>query len=406
MISHQINRSLTVNKLDLRNQNIKNYFMLSKSQLTSLLLLLVAVGSFLQSCSNSDAREEEGSTASESAPAVEAFTLERGNISSSIQIPGELIAFQQVDLYAKINSFVKKLNVDVGSEVKAGQLLVTLEAPEINAQLSGAESRLKSQEAVYLASKARYDRLLKTSETPGTISQNDLDQAFAKQQSDLAQWDASKAAYREIVDTRNYLEIRAPFEGVITSRNVSTGAYVGPSGRGSEMPIFTLQEQSHLRLVVSVPESYVGYINNESEVNFTVRAFPNQQFKAKVARLAGALDAKLRAQRTEMDVMNEDKKLLPGMVAEVSIPLNSNGESFVVPASAVLNSTEGVFLIKVENNQTQWVPVTKGRSDGNKTEIFGELSENDTFITHASEEIRNAAPIENVRLDSTDDIGE
>jgi len=101
-------------------------------------------------------------------------------LSTTLQIPGELLAFQQVDLYAKENSFVKKLFVDVGSEVKAGQLLATMEAPELNSLESAAQSRLKSQEAIYIASKSNYDRLLETSKTPGTISQNDLDRRWQK----------------------------------------------------------------------------------------------------------------------------------------------------------------------------------------------------------------------------------
>src|SRR5438270_483204 len=137
-----------------------------------------------QGCNSSDG---EPSNKIAAAPAAtEVITLQKGRLSSSLQIPGELIAFQQVDLYAKENSFIKKLYVDVGSEVTTGQLLAAMEAPELNSQLAAAESRLKSQEALYIASKTNYDRLYETSKTPGTISQNDLDQAIAKKNSDFA----------------------------------------------------------------------------------------------------------------------------------------------------------------------------------------------------------------------------
>lgn len=298
------------------------------------------------------------------------------------------MAFQHVDIYAKVSSFVKKLYVDVGSEVKEGQLLATMEAPELESQMNGAESRLKSQEAVYQASKATYTRLLETSKTPGTISQNDLDVALGKQNSDLAQFQAAQAAYREVVETRNYLEIRAPFSGVISARNVSAGAYVGPTGRGSDLPLFTLQEQRKLRLVVSVPEAYTSYLKKGGEVNFTARSLPNQVFKAQVSRLAGALDTRLRAQRTEMDVMNDNKALLPGMVAEVAIPLSDGVNNFIVPDNAVLNSTQGVYVIKVVNNKAIWLPVKLGRTADGKSEVFGELTERDTLLRDVSEEIR------------------
>jgi multidrug efflux pump subunit AcrA (membrane-fusion protein) len=115
--------------------------------------------------------------------------------------------------------------------------------------------------------------------------------------------------------------------------------------------MFTLQEQRKLRLVISVPEAYSSYLTQKNQVSFTVRALPNQQFKAEVKRLAGALDSRLHSQRIEMDVMNNDKKLLPGMVAEVNLPLPANDSTFIVPKSAVVNSTESVFVIRVTNNK-------------------------------------------------------
>lgn len=351
----------------------------------------------LQACNSSHANNEAKAVA---APApVAAIRLQEDSLSSSIKIPGELAAYQQVDLFAKVNSFVAKLYVDVGSEVKAGQLLATLEAPEINSQLSAAASRLKMQEAIHTGSKATYNRLLETSKTPGTISPNDLELALARTQSDEASLNAARAQYNEVVNNQDYLQVRAPFSGVISARNVSAGAYVGPSGRGSEFPIFTLVEQKKLRLVVSVPEAYSGYLSNNSEVTFTLRSLPTDTFTARITRLAGALDNRLRAERIEMDVINVNKKLLPGMVAEVRIPLLNGQRSLVVPSSAVLNSTEGVFVIRIQNKKTTWVPVTATRTFEGKTEISGNLSVNDTLVKFASEEVRNGGKAEAIRMD-------
>ncbi len=371
------------------------------------LLKCSAAGSFvavmifiagMESCGTSSAKEEATDKKTEvvEPAALETFNLQNGQLNSSLQVPGELVSYQQVDLYAKVNSFIKRLLVDVGSEVRTGQLLAVMEAPEINSQLAAAESKLKSQEAVYIASKATYDRLLETSKTPGTVSPNDLEIALAKQKSDEAQLEAEKAAYREIADTKNYLEIRAPFNGVISARNVSAGAYVGPSGKGSDLPIFTLQEQKKLRLVISVPEAYASYLNGKSSVRFTVKGLPNQFFKANVSRLAGALDTKLRSQRTEMDVINNDKKLLPGMIAEVDVPLNGNANTFIVPKTAVVNSTVKPFVIKVINNKAQWVKVQMGRTAEGKQEIFGDLSLHDVLIKNANEEIRDGQDVKTV----------
>ncbi|MBL7734055.1 MAG: efflux RND transporter periplasmic adaptor subunit [Chitinophagaceae bacterium] len=366
---------------------------------TTTLITYISLAIGIAGCAaDPDKKNTTGNTdASLPKDSVTVMTLKKDMLSTQIQLPGELKAYQQVDLYAKVNSFVKKLYVDVGSHVKEGQVLAAMEAPEIASQLSGAESRLQAMEAVYTASKANYDRLLETSKTPGTISPNDLDMALARQKSDYAQWQSAKAAYKEISDNRNYLTIRAPFSGIISARNVSAGAYAGPSGKGSEQPLFTLQEQGRLRLSVPIPEAYVNYLSDKSTALFTVRSLPNQQFVAKLNRRSGALDARLRAERVEMDVINKNKVLLPGMVAEMIIQLPAKDSVFIVPKTAVANSPEKVFVIKISGGKAQWTQVRSGRESDGKTEIYGALSEGDTLAVLANEEIRDGARIEHIR---------
>ncbi|MHA4843014.1 efflux RND transporter periplasmic adaptor subunit [Flavitalea antarctica] len=354
--------------------------------------------SLVTSCESPESEAEIKKPATPVVPAHELAVLKKDKISTSFRSPGELIANQQVDLYAKEVSFVKKLFVDVGSQVKTGQLLATMDAPELSTRLAAAESRVKSQEAVYQASKSNYDRLYETSKTPGTISPNDLEQADARKNSDLAQLEAARALLKEVTITRSYLEIRAPFSGVITARNINLGAYVGPSGKGSEFPLFTIQQQDKLRLVVSVPEAYTGYLRNLDQVNFTVRAMPNEKFKAKIARLAGALDTRLRSERVEMDVTNTGKKLLPGMIAEVDIPMPARDSTFVVPRTAIVNSQEKVFVIRVRDNKAEWVTVSRGREFNGQAEIFGELAVGDLIVKQANEEIRDGSAIRSAKV--------
>jgi membrane fusion protein, multidrug efflux system len=356
-----------------------------------LVFPIFIIFTFATGCESSEGSKPDDVVAEKATPAI--FILQKEKLSSDLSMPGELIAFQQVDLYAKVNSFVKKLNADVGSEVQDGQLLAVMEAPEINSQLSSADSRISSLEATYNGSKANYNRLLETSKTPGTISPNELDLAFAKEQSDLAQLQAAKSSYREIKDTKNYLEIKAPFSGVITARNVSTGAYVGPSGKGSELPLFTLQEQKKLRLVVDIPEVYTSYLKNKNEVRFTVKSLPDATFSASIQRMAGALDYKLRSQRIEMDVINKDKKLLPGMVAEITIGLPGQDSTYLVPSTAIINSAEGIYVIRSNRGKAEWIAVKKGRMEQDRVEIFGNLSRGDSLVLNANEEIRKGSEI-------------
>lgn len=361
-----------------------------KNKLLRSLLLISVVGVFSACHSNSGNDEQQDTNV---VPALETFSLKKGILSTDLSIPGELIPYQQVDLYAKESSFVKKIYVDVGSEVKQGQLLVSMEAPEINSNVASAQSKLQSQEAVYTASNSNYNRLMETAKTPGTISKNDIEQAAARKNSDKAQLDAAKSAYQSVAATRAYLDIRAPFNGVITARNINTGAYVGPSGKGSDMPLFVLQEQKKLRLVISVPEIYTGMLKQKDEVSFSVKSMPNQHFSATVKRMAGSLDERLRSERLEMDVRNDSKKLLPGMYAEVVIPLPASDSTFVIPKTALVSSTERVFVIRVANHKADWVDVKKGRESGGQVEIYGKLKPADPLVKVATDEIRNGSTI-------------
>lgn len=370
--------------------NLKNKFIIA-------LTVMVTGISLLSSCdSGKKEKEEQAQTVKQEnaidTPTVVAVPVKKGKLSTTIAIPGELTPYQEVDLYAKVNSYVKTLSVDIGSEVRQGQLLALLEAPEINSQLAEAQSRIKQMEAVYFASKATYDRLYSTSKTPGTVSQNDLEQADAKKNSDYANVEAAKSSLKEVAANLNYLEIRAPFDGVITSRNVNLGAYVGPGGKSTD-PLFVLQDQKRLRLVVSVPEIYTGGLNNKDEVSFSVEALPNQKFTAQVKRLAGALDVKLRSERLEMDVFNKDKKLLPHMFAEVNVPLPSRDSAFIVPKTAVVTSTEKVFVVKVLNHHAVWVDVKKGFQSGDLMEVYGDLKPGDNVAKQATDEIRDGSVV-------------
>ena len=352
-------------------------------------ILAVLSISLLISCNSGEKKTE---AVAEVTPKVETVILKKEKLSTQLRMPAELTGFQQVDLYAKVSSFVKELKVDIGSQVTKGQLLIVLEAPEISSQQAAAESRLRSMEAVYTASKSTYNRLFETSKVEGTISQNDLEIATAKKNSDFAQYQAAVAAHKEVGIMKSYLEIRAPFSGIVTARNINLGAYVGPTGKGSELPLLTVQEQTKLRLAVSIPELYTGYLKTGDEMSFTIKSLP-ETFKAKIQRMSGALDLRLRSERVEMDVENKDKRLLPGMVAEVLLPLNAKDSTFVIPKTAVVNSAEGVYVITVSDKKAHHVPVQKGRELEERVEVFGELKSGDKIVKIGSEEIREGSEI-------------
>jgi len=361
------------------------------------LTLLFAATALLSACGPSKEEKEaqQQTVAQENAidtPGVVPVTVKKGKLTSSITVPGELQPYNTVNLYAKINSYVKNLYVDIGSQVHEGQLLATLEAPEINSQLEASKARIQQFKAVYFADKATYDRLYNTAKTPGTISQNDLDQAKAKVQSDSANIEAAKSELKEVAANLNYLQIRAPFDGVVTLRNINPGTYVGP-GSGTNQPLFVVEDHKRLRLVISVPEAFTGGLNGKTHVSFTVRELQGETFEAEVKRLAGALDEHLRSERLEMDVYNDKGNLLPNMYADVNVPLPNRDSAFVLPKTAVVTSTEKVFVITIVDNHAKWVDVQKGLETKDQMEVYGKLNVGDQVVKNGTDEIRDGQPV-------------
>ena len=354
-------------------------------------LVLPALSLLPAGCNSPAAPAAQKTDSTQSAPAT--FQLAEGRLNTTLVLPGELAPFQTVDLYAKENSFVKDMFVDVGSEVQKGQLLANLEAPELETQIKEAASQWHTQEALFNGSKATYQRLLHTSRIPGTISANDLDNAYAKMSADSAQLLAARSRYDETMQMRDYLEIRAPFAGVIAVRNVYAGAYVGPAGKGSDKPMLTLQEQKKLRLEIDIPEAAVGYLTLKDTIHFSVRPLPGRTFSATISRMAGSMNTQLRTEHIEMDVHNDDGKLLPGMFAQVNLNFANAQKTFVVPASAIAGNSQQVFVIRVENGKTQWVNIRKGRERPDSVEVYGDLHPDDRLLLKASDEIRNGAAL-------------
>jgi membrane fusion protein (multidrug efflux system) len=325
-------------------------------------------------------------------PSVQLVDVKKGIITGSITIPGELQPYLEANLYAKIASYVKTLLVDIGSQVQKGQLLAKLEAPEINSQLAEAKSRIQQNKAIYFADKATYDRLYSTSKTPGTVSPNDLEQAKAKMESDSSNVEAARSEYEEVQANLQYLDIRAPFDGVITVRNINIGAYVGP-GSGSTAPLLVVEDHKHLRLVISVPENFTEALNSKGEVSFSVRELQGRKFTAKVARSSGSIDERLRAEQLEMDINNSDNALLPNMYADVTVPTPERDSSLLIPKSAMDISTEKVFVIKVVDGHAKWIDVQKGLQTKDMTEVFGDLKPGDKVVKVATDEIRDGSPV-------------
>ncbi|MGZ3991416.1 MAG: efflux RND transporter permease subunit [Flavisolibacter sp.] len=368
--------------------------MKQKPSLAHLSLFLIIIGGFLSSCSGKAEPVDLTAKSSTSTAKTEWFTLAPGSLSSSIKLPGELAPFESVDIFPRVSGFVKEVLVDRGSKVRKGQVLMTLDAPEIQQQVQTARANLNKAKEQYAISKERYERLSQTSKTPGSVSPYDLSAAQSKMQSDAASVQAETSNVKGLLEVEGYLVVRAPFAGVITERNIHPGALVGPSSRNNDRPMLSLQQLNKLRLVVQVPEAIATKINTREQIPFSLAAYPEKAFKAPVARRSGIMNAAVRSETIELDVSAGDGMIKPGMYAEVRFPVASSSQAFVVPAAAIVHSTKGVYLITTdEGHRTKFLPVQEGISTKDSTEVYGALVAGERIVLHPSSEQEEGRPL-------------
>lgn len=323
--------------------------------------------------------------------------------SRNVALTGEFQPYQAVDLHARVPGFVEKVLVDRGTPVRQGQLLITLSAPEMDAQVAEAEaragvaaSRVSEARARVTTAQMTYARLKAASQTAGAISGQELtiaEQSLEEARGALASAEAAhKAAIASLEATRKlrqYLRIDAPFDGVITERYVHPGALAGPSTQ----PVLRLEQLSRLRLVVAVPEAIYSGVTRGSRIPFRVAAHPERSFMAVVARLAEALDSKTRTMAVELDVTNARGEFAPGMYADVNWPVRSNHGALLVPPTAIATTTERAFVIRVTGGRAEWVDVRRGGRFDDKVEIYGNLKDGDTIVLRATDEIRDGSQV-------------
>ena len=364
----------------------------------------ITVGAIAFSASAAVLESQTGTVALETTKVV-AQTLQK-----TVTIPGDLTPFQGVNLNARVPGFVESVAVDRGSWVKRGQRLATISAPELRAQRAEAEAKLQAVRAQEAEAQARmvsaqstYDRLKAASATPGVVAGNDLEIAergFEAARAHVtalkSSGGAAEAAAKAVSEMEAYLDLTAPFDGVITERNVHPGSLVGPATGA----LLRIEQVSRLRLTVPVPEAYVGAITKGTNVEFRVSAFPDQTFRGVIARPAHSLDMKTRSMLVELDVNNPKQLLAPGMFAEVQWPVSRTQASLFVPRTAVVRTSERQFVVRVRNGVAEWVDVRRGELNGEVIEVFGDLREGDVVVRRGNDEIRPGTKISPVAAKS------
>jgi len=359
--------------------------------------------------------------------------VERGTIATSLKISGEFKPFQDVDIHAKVAGFIKTIYVDVGSRVKEGQTIAVLEVPELQAQLAGADAAVRrAKEEItraqgdverakssYMALHAMYERLNQAAQQKeGLVAQQEVDDAQAKDLGAAAQVSSAKAALnaaeqalevaqanqKQYVALSAYTKITAPYTGVVTVRYADTGSLIasGTATSTQSEPVVRLAQISVLRLVLPIPESIAGKIQDGDPVKVRVQAL-NEDFVGKVTRCAEALDPQTRTMHTEIDFQNPDGKLMPGMYAEATVPQVQKQNVLTLPLEAVemSASSEGSVLLVNAENTLEERKVKLGLEGSTRIEVIAGLKEGDRVVVGSRNEFRSGMKVKPKEIESS-----
>lgn len=338
------------------------------------------------SCSESKA-EENTVTKENKVENVEIKTVAISQLQPEyeIHLSGELEPAEQVSLFAKVNGFVKKLQVDIGDSVKKGQLLAILEAPEMDKKLVSDRSSEQKLQSDYLYAQQNFERLKEAAKTEGAVAAIELERAETAMNSAKSAYESSKAQTGHSAQMQSYLHIIAPFNGVITERNVSEGALVGP---GSNQPVFRIADEANLKLKIALPEKHAGSVNDDLEATFTVNSQPGKEFDAKLSRNSRLISNQSRALTLEFDVQNNDRKLNGGEYAQVSLKLKRKTPTFWVSPKNILNTQSGLFVLTKNGDRIERIPVREGIRLDTIIEVFGDLKETEFIVERPTEQMK------------------
>ena len=341
---------------------------------------------------------------SASGQALETVKVQAQSLKRNVQLTGEFLPWQTVDVRARVSGFVEKMLVDRGAAVREGQLIAVLSAPELDAQVAESKAKVSTAEAQVAEAQARLardeglaGRLKEASATPGAVSKLEVETAERTAEAARGQVNAAiaaryaaLAAVNSLEKVRSFLRISAPFSGVVTERMAHPGALASPTGE----PLLRIEQVSRLRLVVAVPEARFSAVAVGTRMPFRVAAYPTDTFTGRVARVSRSIDPKTRTMAVELDTPNTNSRLAPGMYAEVDWPVGAGATALFVPATAIATTTERVFVVRVRAGRAEWVNVRRGARMGELVEVSGDLREGDVVLRRATDEVRDGSMVQ------------
>ena len=301
-------------------------------------------------------------------------------------IPGSMQAFAEAGVYARASGYLKAWHADLGTRVKAGQLLAEIDTPETDLELQqvrAARQQLVASLELAKSSAARWDNL----RTTDAVSQQEAEEKKAAVTQQTASLAAADANIRRLEELAMYRKVLAPFAGVITKRNVDVGALV-TAGNSAQQQLFYVAQTSPLRVFVSLPEAYSVGVKSGMSAWLDVPQYPGRKFTGTVTRTAEVIDPGTRTLLTQIDVPNADAALMPGGYASVHLKMTISTQRLQVPVNTMLFRAEGVQVVVVDaENVAHLRSITIGRDFGATVEVLQGLTPTDWLVMNPSDSI-------------------
>jgi RND family efflux transporter MFP subunit len=318
-------------------------------------------------------------------PTVNTLAAQAAPADQSLILPGTVKSWQDAQIFARTTGYVSKWNVDIGSRVKQGQSLAELDTPDVDNELRQGQAQMRSDEANEKLAKVTSDRYQKLV-GQGLVAVQLADQFAAQLNADIATVEADRANVAKLENMEQFKHIVAPFDGVITQRNLDVGALVDAGSTGSNL--FVIADTSKLRVFVDVPESSASGVHIGMPAEVTLSSYGAKPFSGTVARTSDSLDSSTRTLRTEIDVDNAGQALVPGVYANVKLALATAAHNFIVPANTLLFRSEGLRIALVDAQQRVHLqPITLGRDFGNTVEVTEGLVANARIIINPADSL-------------------
>jgi RND family efflux transporter MFP subunit len=309
---------------------------------------------------------------------VNVMTPKAAPKDQQLTLPGTVASWQDAQIYARTTGYVAKWYVDIGERVKKGQLLADLDTPDVDNQLLQGKAQMRTDEANMNFAKITADRFEKLV-AQGLVAAQTGDQDVAQYRADLATVEADAANVAHLQNLEDFKHIIAPFDGVITQRNLDIGALIDAGSTGSNL--FLIADTSKLRIYVDVPETFAGSISVGMPAQVSLNTYGAKPVTGTVARTAEALDPTTRTLRTEIDIDNASEELVPGVYANVKLGVSTTTHDYTVPANTVLFRSEGLRVALVDDQQhVHLQPITLGRDFGSTVEVTEGLQDNDRIV--------------------------